>query len=209
MASRHPIHLCLQVEPELPSLRLAKVRTVLEECFRESKQRKGFRLVHYSIQHHHLHLIVEAQGSEALSRGTRGLSIRIARRINALLARKGRVFADRYFARALKTPREVHHCLRYVLLNGAKHEAQRGVVYPKGGNDPFSSARYFDGFREVVPVPVDEVTSPVAQARTYLLRKGWRLHGLISMDDIPSLSHKHSTHRVPCGGSGRQPPMLA
>ena len=142
------------------SLRRAKERAVLEKCFREGKERAGFRLVHYSIQHHHLHLIVEAQGIEALSSGVRGLSIRIARRLNTLWGRRGRVFAERYFARALKTPREVHPC---------------------------SSARYFDGFRGVVPVQIDEDTSPVAQARTYLLRKGWRVHGLISLCDIPGL----------------------
>ena len=187
VASRHPVHLSLRVEPKLPSLRRAKERAVLEKCFREGKERAGFRLVHYSIQHHHIHLIVEAQGAEALSSGVRGLSIRIARLLNTLLGRKGRVFAERYFARALKTPREVHHCLRYVLLNGTKHEAQRGVAYPRGGKDPCSSARYFDGFRGVVPVPLDEDTSPVAQARTYLLRKGWRVHGLISLCDIPGL----------------------
>ena len=178
--------MCLRVEKELPSLRRAKVVAVLVECLRESKERKGFRLVHYSIQH--LHLIVEAGGAGALSSGVRGLSIRIARRLNALLGRKGRVFAERYFARALKTPREVHNCLRYVLLNGAKHGAQRGSVYRQGAKDPCSSARTFDGFRGVVPLPIDEDTSPVAQARTYLLCKGWKVHGLISLDDIPGLS---------------------
>jgi len=87
--------------------------------------RIGFRLVHYSVQAHHVHLIVEAQDREALARGLRGLSIRLARQLNKVLGRRGRLFVDRYYARALSTPREVRNGLRYVLLNTTRHESQR------------------------------------------------------------------------------------
>jgi REP element-mobilizing transposase RayT len=186
VASRHPIHLCLMIEKALPSLRRPKARSVLESCFRDGKEREGFRLIHFSIQHHHLHLIAEAKSALSLSRAARGLSIRIARHLNRLWDRKGRVFAERYFARPLKTPREVRNALRYVLLNGAKHDAARGVVLA-GGLDPYSSAPTFDGFRGFDPGALSEAKLPVAQARTYLLRRGWRVHGLISLSEVPGL----------------------
>ena len=44
--------------------------------------------------------------------------IRIARVLNKLWRRRGRVFADRYHDRILKTPREVKNALVYVLANG-------------------------------------------------------------------------------------------
>jgi putative transposase len=187
VASRHPVHLCLKIEKALPSLRRPKTRPVLEACFRDGKEREGFRLIHYSIQHHHLHLIVEAQGAGALSQGARGLSIRIARHLNLLWGRKGRVFAERYFARTLKTPREVRNALRYVLLNGARHDAKRGVVFASWGLDPYSSARTFDGFRGLEQRVLSETASPVAKAQTYLLCRAWRVHGLISLSDIPGV----------------------
>jgi len=81
------------------------------------RERFGFRLVHFSVQRDHLHLLAEAAHRRALSRGVQGLSIRIARAINRRLQRRGKVFADRYHARALKTPRAVRWALRYVLLN--------------------------------------------------------------------------------------------
>jgi len=187
-ASRYPVHVGLRVEAGLPSLRRTPSRRVLEACLREGKERDGFRLVHYSIQHHHLHFIVEASGARSLSSGVKALCIRIARRLNPLLERKGRVFAERYFARVLKTPKEVRACLRYVLLNGQKHESQRGVGhFPQGALDACSSARFFDGFRGRVPQSLDDNDAPVTQARTYLLRKAWRVHGLISRADIPGL----------------------
>jgi len=42
---------------------------VIEGAFGDGCDRLGFRLVHYSIQGNHLHLIVEAQDEKALARG--------------------------------------------------------------------------------------------------------------------------------------------
>ena len=67
------------------------------------------------------HFVVEAAGAVALARGMQGLTIRLARRLNVLLGRRGKLFAQRYHARPLRTPTEVRNAIRYVLLNG-RHE---------------------------------------------------------------------------------------
>jgi hypothetical protein len=77
------------------------------------------------VQKDHLHLIVEAANREALSRALQALAIRVARAINRVLGRKGKVFADRYHMRILKTPTEVKNALRYVLDNRWKHNPRR------------------------------------------------------------------------------------
>jgi hypothetical protein len=77
------------------------------------------------VQKDHLHLIVEAANREALSRALQALAIRIARAINRVLGRKGKVSADRYHMRILRTPTEVKNALRYVLDNRWKHKPQR------------------------------------------------------------------------------------
>jgi hypothetical protein len=120
----------------------------------------------------------------ALSRGVAGLSIRLARTINRVLARKGEVFSDRYHARALSTPREVRHGLVYVLLNFRKH------LDRPGGVDPASSGFWFDGWKLSCPSrppgwTLDEVV-PVQRARSWLARVGWRRHGLISFHEQPA-----------------------
>ena len=61
LASRFPVHVTLKVDPSLPNLRTRPVAVLIEQCLRQSKEREGFHLVHYSVQAHHLHLIVEAQ----------------------------------------------------------------------------------------------------------------------------------------------------
>jgi hypothetical protein len=88
------------------------------------------------------------------------------------------VFDDRYHARILRTPREVRNGLCSVLSNGRKH----GLVLD--GLDPFSSARWFDGWRDG-PDPRPGESGPIVTARTWLVRVGWRRHGRIDPKAVP------------------------
>ena len=209
LASRFPVHLSLKLEKEIPSLRARPRRELLERCFRQARGAKGFRLVHYSIQPRHLHLIVEAQDARALALAVKGLCIRVARQLNRLLGRRGRVFSDRYFSRVLKTPREVRACLAYVLLNATRHEAQGGTEV-SGGIDPCSSGRYFDGWQGRVARPppsgkLAEGEAPVVPARTWLLAVGWRRYRLIAVDEVPGAASR----LVAIPARGHPPPRPA
>jgi hypothetical protein len=142
------------------------------------------RLVQFSVQSNHLPLIVEADDRRALSRAAQGLATRLALRLNARLGRRGKVFASRYHARALRTPLEVRRALVYVLHNHRHHHSGSGRP---SRFDPFSGATYFDGFRSAVPPrAIERCVLPVVRANTWLLRTGWRMHGLISPDEAPA-----------------------
>lgn len=172
-------------KPSLPDLRDEFLSRQLQDCLRDGKQRQGFRLVHYCILTHHLHLIVEAVDASALTKGVRALSIRLARCINRFAGRSGRVFSDRYFAHTLRTPREVRNCISYVLLNCRRHARQHGRTLSSDWVDDCSSGRFFDGWRgSTRPPPADEPPT-VAAAGTWLLSTGWRRWGLIRIDEIP------------------------
>src|SRR5438876_8417517 len=160
---RHPVHVTLWIVAGLPSLRSATLFPALRGSLAAASA-ASFRIVHYSVQLNHIHLLVEAEGTRALGRGMQGLGIRLAKAINRRLGRKGRVWNDRYHGRPLRTPREVRHGLVYVLLNGRKHGVSgRGI-------DACSSGAWFEGWREVVEMPPGPV--PVARALTWLLRVG-------------------------------------
>src|SRR5262249_19348018 len=117
----------------------------LRQAFVGGRNRFGFRLVHFSVQSTHLHLLAEASDRRALARGVQGLSIRIAKAINRRLGRHGKVFNDRYHARALRTPRETRWAMRYVLANVRKH-ARSEAALPYGFADGRSSAPWFGGW---------------------------------------------------------------
>jgi hypothetical protein len=165
----------------LPSLRSQVLLQHVRTAFEGGKQRFGMRLVHYSIQSNHVHCVVEASDRRSLTRGMRGLEIRIARAVNGELGRNGRLLADRYHARALKTPREVRNVLAYVLLNRRRHGGKIEI-------DWASSGALFDGWAIEVDLP-DVFIATVARTRappeTWLLRRGWRKHGLIRPTEIP------------------------
>jgi len=153
---------------------------VFERSLRCSCERGDFRVVHYSLQSNHVHLLVEAVSPAALSCGMKSVGARLARAVNRVFHRAGPVLADRYHLRVLKTPREVRSALRYVLLN-ARHHASRLVG--KAVLDPASSARWFDGWTGGEERRGAEC--PVAPARTWLLAVGWRRHGPIDPADVP------------------------
>jgi hypothetical protein len=137
-------------------------------------------------------MIIEATSNEARARGIKGVSVRIARSVNCGTGRSGPLFADRYHARPLKTPREVHNAIRYV-LNNTRHHVPELEAEPTW-IDPFSSAIWFDGWAK--PIELDawwkrvliEQPPPTAKPRTWLLAVGWRRHGLLSFDEIPGRS---------------------
>jgi hypothetical protein len=181
---RHPVHVTLRFVSKLPNLRSRKCFSVLRQAFFDAKER-GLRLVHFSVQRRHIHLIVEAEGARALSKGMQGLCIRIAKNLNKRLNRKGKVFADRYHAHYLQTATETFFALQYVLLNSRRHDAQRGILHEELWIDPCSSGPYFSGWKGVRHKALRDPDKPVAHAWTFLLREGWRVHGLIEVDKIP------------------------
>ena len=196
-ASRHPLHVTLRIRPGVQSLRRGKVCATIRAALAAGGHKPTFRVVEFNALHNHLHLLVEAEGPQALARGMQGLQVRLARRINRLLGRAGSLFAARYHARPLRTPREVRNALRYVLLNARHHAAERGRQLARDWLDPYSSAPWFDGFhagprsRAQACAPPDWLAflqrqvRPTATARTWLLATGWRRHGLLVPTEVP------------------------
>ncbi len=173
---RCPVHVTMRATARLVSLRNDGTFVALRGALLAASN-ETFRVVHFSVQPDHVHLLVEADDHSSFRRGLQGFAIRAARAVNRALGRCGRVWSDRYHARILATPREVRNALVYVLANWKKH------VRGARGLDPRSSAMWFRGWN--IAMRDDRADGPVARARTWLMRVGWRRHGLIDMDEAP------------------------
>ncbi len=194
--ANQPVHVTLKVKRGVPSLRGHKLagaigtglrRAATANWARQKARRRTFRVVHFSIQPNHVHLIVEATSRAALARGVQGLASGLARRVNNKLGRRGSLFADRYHGHALATPTEVRNAIVYVYKNYEKHPvgiADRGTE-PMDGIDPCSSASWFAGWSRPPPPP-RIAASPVAEPRTWLMRVSWRRRGLLRRDERPA-----------------------
>lgn len=174
----HPVHVTLRSAAGIPSLRSETLFTTLRRALSLASGRR-FRVVQFSVQTNHLHLIVEADSRRALVRGLQGLAIRCALAVNRTAQRTGPVWSGRYHARALTTPREVRRGLAYVLLNFRKHlRAPPGV-------DPRSSGPWFDGWNGSTERPPSP--APTVQPSTWLAAVGWRrAGGLLDWHERPS-----------------------
>jgi REP element-mobilizing transposase RayT len=175
----------VRVRPGVPPLRTRRFLREFSRTLRASCERGEFRVAHYSIQRDHVHLIIEAAGKEALARGMKSIAARIARAVNRVFAREGPALFGRYHLRALRTPREVRNALAYVLLNARKHWRERHGSPPPERMDEASSGRWFDGWRRAVGLLGWREPPDVARPHTWLLRVGWRRHGLIDPAEVP------------------------
>jgi REP element-mobilizing transposase RayT len=177
---RCPAHVTLRATSALPSLRQSRVFAAVRGSL-SAACRDGFRVVQFSVQRNHVHLLVEADSPARFTRGLQGLAIRVAKAVNRVLGRRGRVWGDRFHARLLRTPHEVRNALVYVLNNWRKH------VPGAQGLDPRSSAGWFDGWMSAPNARPG--SPPVASACTWLARIGWtRGGGRLRVDDTPRRS---------------------
>ena len=161
----YPLLITSKLIEGLPTLRNRKAGRLLFGILRERCELAGFRIVQFSILSNHLHLLVEADSRDALTRGLRSLFIRMAKNLNRLWGRKGQVF-QRFHERVLKARAQVRNALVYVLNNARKHGS-----WFKDRPDPYSSGPWFRGWQWRQPAPNSR--SPVAEPRTWMMRVGW------------------------------------
>ena len=141
-----------------------------------------------------------------------GLGVRLARRLNKVLGRRGRLIEERYHVTRLTTPRQVKNALLYILNNGRKHRAERGLPCETGWLDPCATGVYFEHWGEQVSGitawqswvrQLDEKLGPkagprsIVAPRSWLLRTGWHKHGPLPFEATPG------------GSTSRQEPAAA
>ncbi len=150
-----PVHVTVRVARHVWNLRSRRCFNAITACFAAACGQFGLRLIEFSVLGNHLHLILEADTNEALSRGMQGLNVRIAKALNRRMNARGRVFADHYHARLLATPTQLVSAIAYVLGNSRHHYGEQAE------RDPFSSVACDRARLLCVPV-------------SWLLRTGWR-----------------------------------
>ena len=184
-----PMLVTLKLLEGLPSIRRTDEAGVFFSVLAHMRSRHdGLRIVHWTIQTNHLHLIVEGDDDQLVSRAMQGFAIGLAKRLNKLWGRKGTVFLDRYHRRDLTSPRQTYNALRYVFENYAKHAGCKHVICLTAADGStrefpwvdarFSSALEFEYWRDshirARTRPRHERTSTPL---TWMLRTGYRCGG--------------------------------
>jgi len=186
----HPLHITIRIARGVWNLRSQRGFRAVRDALEQEKKRGALRIVEYSVQGNHLHVIAETADRRTLTRRMQGLGVRLARSVNDMMGRKrGRVIAERYHLHVLRTPREVRNAVRYVVLNHVKHAGQagrQGITV-----DPYSSGPWFPHWPEGVRrVRWSVVTGPppLCEPRSWLLRTGRRRAGEVALE--PSTANR-------------------
>ena len=214
-----PLHVVVRVLEAVGNLRRrALYHAIREATLVSARKAESFRIVHVSIQQTHVHLLVEAEHKEALSRGMQGFQISAAKHINAAISkgrtrrRRGRVFSDRYHVEIIDSRRRARHALAYVLNNWRKHREDRGTRSSTWLVDPYSTGCLFAGWKQLEgkltmwTVPEGYLSMFVWLPRTWLLSAGWKMYGLIDGHEIPGpppsrprdAARRHAARRSDC-----------
>lgn len=173
-----PVHVVLRTMPGMPKLRGFEAYQAVREALARVGL-PGFRVVHTSMQDTHFHFLVEAENKAVLSRGMQGLAISLAKRINAAhgkrgVPRVGKVFAYRYHATPIRTPRQARNALRYV-LNNWRHHQNSASAYDQ--LDPYATGYAFSGWSRETGWYENWAGIPSMAPETWLLNVGWQRAG--------------------------------
>ena len=186
--ARCPQHVVLRVGGDVKWLRSLKAYAAVRRALVVMLDRADeFRIVHFSVQGNHLHLLCEASDKIELGKGMQAFGISVAKQLNRAHARKGTVFPDHYHVEPIDSVRQACHALSYVLNNWRKHKQDGRGLYD-GRIDPFSSGVLFEGWKErtqLVSLPQNYEAPRVSAAQTWYLSVGYKLGPPISVWAVP------------------------
>lgn len=139
------LHLTIKVRENKADIQNKRILKALHYAIRRARL-KGLKIVHYTLEYNHVHLLVESVDNKILHKGMQAFGITIAKAINKIKRTKGAVYKNRYHLRVIDSPRQLKNVLHYIFSNGVKHkrtnsqidlfnsmiaEAKLNVLYPK------------------------------------------------------------------------------
>lgn len=193
----NPLLVTVRIDREVGWLRKMSAYRAIHRALRTAGWHHGtFRIVHFSLQGDHIHLICEADTKDCLSTGMRSFQIAAAKHLNRELTpkgkrrRRGRVFVDRYHYEVLDSVARTRNAVSYVLNNWRKHHQDRKMKGLFGGKlDPYSSAVWFLDWKERTrpefALPPDYEAPSMGNPHTWLLTEGLRKGRPISVWAVP------------------------
>jgi REP element-mobilizing transposase RayT len=135
-----PVHVTIKANKNIvPNLR----SKVLYKEIRQSMKRArilGIRIIHFTVQRDHVHMMMEADNKQQLGESMRVLSISLSKRLSHVLKRKVKALKSRYHLHILKSLQEIKNAKNYIVNNSIKHGTS-------DADDFYSSEIKFSTFR--------------------------------------------------------------
>lgn len=128
------LHLTVKIRREKADLKNKSILLLLKRAIQRGR-RKGLKIIHYSLEYDHVHMLVEAEDNTTLGVGMQAFGVSLAKGINKIKKKAGEVYKHRYHFRKITSALELKRVMSYIFNNGVKHGTAQNVL------NPFSSIR--------------------------------------------------------------------
>ncbi len=127
------LHLTIKVRENKADIKTKLILKALHHAIKRARL-KRLRVIHYTLEYNHLHLLVECDNHKRLGKGMQAFGISIAKAINRIKLLKGAVYKHRYHLRKITSGRDLKNVLHYIFNNGIKHKRATSII------DPYNSS---------------------------------------------------------------------
>lgn len=122
-----PLHLTIKVRSNKADIQNKIILKSLHRAIIRARL-KGLKIIHYSLEYNHVHLLVEAKNNLVLHKGMQAFGITFSKAINKFKKVKGAVYKHRYHFRQISGHRDLKNVLNYIFHNGVKHRSTNKLV---------------------------------------------------------------------------------
>lgn len=134
------LHLTIKIKKIKADIKNKSILSILKRAILNARK-KGLRVLHYSLEYDHVHLLIEAENNTILGKGMQAFGVTLSKAINRVRKLKGGVYKHRYHFRQISSARELKNVMNYIFSNGMKHKTAMSIV------SPFNSIRAEEKYR--------------------------------------------------------------
>ena len=120
-------HITIKVREDKSDLQNKMILKALHHAIMKARA-KSLKVIHYTLEYNHIHMLVEAFNQEQLSNCMQSFGVTLAKMINKVKFKKGGVYKHRYHLRRLISVMELKNVLKYIFNNGIKHKNSNTIM---------------------------------------------------------------------------------
>ncbi|MGZ3789032.1 MAG: transposase [Bacteriovorax sp.] len=123
------LHLTVKIKKNRADMKNKSVLGLLKRAIKNAR-RQGLKVIHYSLEYDHVHLLIEADNNYILGKGMQAFGVTLSKAINRMRKLKGGVYKHRYHFRHISSARELKNVMNYIFTNGLKHKTAKNIMNP-------------------------------------------------------------------------------
>ena len=123
------LHLTIKIAKNKAGVKNKQILKVLKRAILKGRS-AGIRIIHFTLEYDHIHLLVEADCKIKLGRGMMRFGVTLAKGINHYRRDQGQVYKHRYHQRFITSRRDLKNVMNYIFHNGLKHRTATKLLNP-------------------------------------------------------------------------------